>query len=109
MTELRPADLCRELLAAVDASEGRRKRRKRDTSADSIGLAIKRELLEGVVRDDPPAEALEAWLARRCLEAAPGDGPVRAMAISILDEWRLAGTAGGFREWLHRGAPSADR
>ena len=109
MTDLRPADLCRELLATVEASEGRRKRRKRDTSADAIGLGIKRELLEGVIRDDPPPEALESWLARRCLEAGPGDGPMRAMARSIWDEWRLAGAAVSFREWLERGAPSADR
>src|SRR5690606_22702639 len=42
----RPADFCRGLLAALDASEGRRRRRKRDTTPDAIGLAIKRELLE---------------------------------------------------------------
>jgi hypothetical protein len=42
---LRPAEFCRQLLATLDVSEGRRKRRKRDTTPDAIGLAIKRDLL----------------------------------------------------------------
>jgi hypothetical protein len=50
---LRPAEVCRALLAALDASEGRRRRRKRDTTPDAIGLAIKRCLLEQAVREDP--------------------------------------------------------
>src|SRR5438132_12968000 len=45
----RPAVVCRELLAALDASEGRRRRRKRDTTPDAIGLTIKRDLLERAV------------------------------------------------------------
>src|SRR2546422_5226163 len=39
----RPGEICRELLAALDASEGRRRRRKRDTTPDAIGLTIKRD------------------------------------------------------------------
>ena len=42
MTELRPAAFCREILTALEATEGRRRRRKRNTSADAIGLTIKR-------------------------------------------------------------------
>ena len=42
---LRPADVCRALLAALDASDGRRRKRKRDQTADAIGLALKRTLL----------------------------------------------------------------
>ena len=55
-----PAAVCVELLAALEASEGRRKRRKRDTTPDAIGLAIKRELLEAAVREAPAAAEFEA-------------------------------------------------
>ena len=54
---LRPAVLCRGLLDALEASEGRRKRRKRDTTPDAIGLGTKRDLLERAVRDAPDPEA----------------------------------------------------
>ena len=106
---MRPAQICGELLAALEASEGRRKRRARDTTADAIGLRIKRELLEQVVQADPAPEDFEAWLLQRCLDAGVADGPVRAMALSIWDEWRLAGTTDDFRRWLGEGAPSDDR
>ena len=106
---LRPSQLCADLLGALEASEGRRKRRVRDTTPDAIGLRIKRELLEAAVQADPEAAEFEAWLAERCLEAGIADGPVRAMALSIWDEWRLATTTTEFREWLAHGAPSDDR
>lgn len=105
---LRPADLCGQLLAALQASEGRRRRRKRDTTPDAIGLEIKRRLLEGAVAADPPSGEFEAWLMRQC-EAQPASGPVRAMAESILAEWHLALASQGFRSWLAEGARSDDR
>jgi hypothetical protein len=104
-----PRDVCRALLSALDASDGRRRKRKRDTTADSIGMSIKRELLERAVRDGPSADDFEAWLARQCEELAPlGSGGVRAMARDVFDEWRFALAAPSFREWLDQGAPSAD-
>ncbi|HJR42016.1 MAG TPA: hypothetical protein VJ812_07960 [Gemmatimonadaceae bacterium] len=106
---MRPSQLCRELVAALEASEGRRKRRARNTTADAIGLRIKQELLEEIVRDDPDPESFEEWLVQRCAAAGPADGPVRAMAMSIWDEWKLAGSAEDFRQWLAQGAPSDDR
>ncbi|MCL6640132.1 MAG: hypothetical protein K6T92_02050 [Candidatus Rokubacteria bacterium] len=107
----RPADVCAELLAALEAAEGRRRRRKRDTTPDAIGLAIKRELLEAAVHEDPEPDAFEGWLLARCLAPGPGRsvGSVRAMAQEILAEWRLAAAAPDFRAWLEQGAPSADR
>ena len=114
---LRPADVCRRLLAALDASEGRRRRRKRDTTPDAIGMAIKRRLLDDTVRGDPEPDDYEGWLLERCLaaggtgqgsaEAVPS-GPLRAMARDILGEWRLAQASGEFRDWLADGAPSDD-
>ena len=104
----RPSEICRELLAALEASEGRRQRRKRDTTPDAIGLTIKRDLLERAVAADPPPEAFEGWLYEQCLAAGPGEGGVRAMALSIFEEWRLAHDADSFRDWLGHGAPSDD-
>jgi hypothetical protein len=109
MTALRPAQVCSSLLEALEASEGRRKRRVRDTTADAIGLRIKRELLEDVVRADPDPSDFEGWLLERCLAEGVADGPVRAMALTIWDEWRLASASDEFRSWLAAGAPSADR
>ncbi len=105
---LRPADVCRRLLAALDASEGRRRRRKRNTTPDAIGMAIKRRLLEETVRDDPEPDGFEAWLLERCLSASAASGSVRAMALDVLAEWRLAQTSRAFRSWLDEGAPSED-
>ena len=107
---LRPADVCRALLAALEAADGRRRKRKRDQTPDAFGLSVKRELLTRVVEQDPPAEAFEAWLLdypRTC--AAPElVGPALAMAQAVFDEWRLAHTMGAFRRWLEEGAPSED-
>jgi hypothetical protein len=107
-SDLRPAQVCSQLLDALDASEGRRRRRKRDTTPDAIGMGIRRDLLEAAVRDDPPAEEFEEWLLVRCAEAE-ASGPVRAMARTLLTEWRLALVDGAFRAWLAQGAPSDDR
>jgi hypothetical protein len=117
---MRPAEICSLLLAALDASEGRRRRRKRDTTPDAIGMTLKRRLLEETVRDDPDPEDFEGWLLQHCLSAGEGgrassdpgwptaSGPVRAMALDVLAEWRLAQSSAEFRNWLERGAPSED-
>lgn len=107
---LRPADVCRALLAALEASEGRRRKRKRDQTADAFGLGIKRDLLRRAVETDPTPEEFEAWLL-----AYPGTcdepelaGPALAMARAVFEEWRLAHSMGEFRRWLEQGAPSED-
>jgi hypothetical protein len=108
MRELRPAGFCRQLLTTLGASEGRRGRRKRNTTPDAIGLAIKRELLESAVQDDPEPEAFEGWLLQRCQAAGAASGPMQAMALDVLNEWRLAQASPSFRDWLNQGAPSDD-
>jgi hypothetical protein len=107
-TTARPADVCRELLAALDASEGRRRRRKRDTTPDAIGHGMKRALLESAVTADPEPSAFEGWLLERCLAAGGEAGAMRAMAREVLEEWRLAQMLPDFGAWLGHGAPSAD-
>jgi hypothetical protein len=110
MSALRPADACRALLGALDASEGRRGRRKRDTTPDAIGMSLKRQLLEQAVLSDPEPDAFEAWLLKRCLSSeAASTGAMRAMAQEVLTEWRLTVASVEFRDWLAAGAPSEDR
>jgi hypothetical protein len=106
----RPADVCRALLAALEASEGRRRKRKRDQTPDAFGLAVKRDLLQRAVQDDPQPEAFEAWLLNYPLTCGAPElvGPAFAMARAVFEEWRLAHALGEFRHWLEQGAPSDD-
>ncbi len=107
---LRPAEVCKALLDALEAAEGRRRKRKRDQTPDAIGLSIKRTLLAQAVEDDPNPEAFEEWLLdypRKCA-TLESPGAVSAMARSVLEEWRLAHSLGEFRTWLEQGAPSDD-
>lgn len=105
---LRPAEFCLRNLAALDATEGRRRRRKRDTTPDAIGMSIKRELLEAASVEDPEPADFEGWLLQRCLTTGAGSGMVRAMAMDVFAEWCMAQASPDFREWLEEGAPSED-
>jgi len=98
------------LLAALEASEGRKRKRKRDQTPDTIGLAIKRELLQRAVQEDPNPEAFEDWLLNypRTFQAQELSGAASAMARAVFDEWRLAHSLKEFKVWLDRGAPSDD-
>jgi hypothetical protein len=104
----RPSDVCRQLLQARDASEGRRKRRKRDTTPDALGMAVKRDLLEAAVADDPDPDLFEDWLFAQVQSAGGLTGATRAMAQQLRDEWHFALASAGFRDWLAAGAPSED-
>jgi hypothetical protein len=106
----RPADVCRALLAALEASEGRRRSRKRDQTPDAFGLAVKRDLLQSAVAADPPPAAFEAWLLNYPLTCKAPElaGPAFAMARAVFEEWRLAHASSEFRRWLEQGAPSDD-
>jgi hypothetical protein len=104
---LRPAEVCKALLSALEASEGRRRRRKRDQTPDGIGLTFKRELLEQAVRDDPDPEAFEEWLLNYSASRDSAGG-ILAMARAVFEEWRLAHSMGEFKSWLEQGAPSDD-
>jgi hypothetical protein len=104
---LRPARVCRALLAALDAAEGRSRSRKRNQTPDSIGLGLRRDLLARATRDDPDPEDFEQWLLDQ-VEASPVPGAARAIAVVVLDEWRLAHRMPSFTAWLEQGAPSED-
>ena len=97
------------MLAALEAAEGRRRSRKRDQTPDGIGLAIKRDLLQRAVRENPSPDAFEEWLLQCPPACAPESaGAVSAMARAIFEEWRLAHSLNEFKDWLDQGAPSAD-
>lgn len=98
-----PREFAAALLLALEASEGRRRARKRDQTPDAIGLTLKRALLERAVAENPPAEAFEGWLL-----AAAGNLGRNPMAPAVLDEWRLARAMPQFAGWLAQGAPSDD-
>ena len=104
-----PLEVCGGLLSALDASEGRRRRRSRNTTADSIGLAIQRALLEDAVRERPSAAHFERWLQERCEVQGESDGAHRAMALLIWHEWKLASQSEELSAWLTSGARSDDR
>jgi len=107
---VRPAEVCRALIAALGASEGRSRKRKRDQTPDTIGFAVKRQILESVVHEDPDPQSFEAWLlnyAESSHETLPS-GAIVAMARAVLEEWRLAQCMENFKAWLDHGAPSAD-
>jgi len=70
--------------------------------------SIKLDLLQRAIAADPEPDQFEGWLQEQCFAAGPGEGGVRAMALSIFEEWRLAREADYFRDWLARGAPSDD-
>jgi hypothetical protein len=107
-TGIRPGQVCKQLLAALDASDGRRRRRKRNTTPDAIGMAIKRDLLERAARDDPDPDAFDDWLLAQCLQAGWPSGPVRAMALEVQADWQIARAFADVRSWLDAGAPSDD-
>jgi hypothetical protein len=71
-------------------------------------MAIKRDLLESVAQENPAPEAFERWLMERCHAAGTASGPVRAMALDVYAEWRLAEASRSFQTWLDQGAPSDD-
>jgi hypothetical protein len=106
----RPSEVCRALLAALEASDGRRRKRKRDQTADAFGLAVKRDLLQRVVDEDPPPQAFEEWLFNypTTCERPELAGPALAMARAVFEEWRLTYTLRDFKLWLEQGAPSDD-
>jgi hypothetical protein len=106
----RPRDVCRALLAALDAADGRRRMRKRDQTADAFGLAVKRDLLRQVIVDDPAPDGFEEWLFNYPSICGRPElvGPAAAMARAVFEEWRLAQTLRDFRIWLEHGAPSDD-
>lgn len=103
-----PAEFARHALEAIENSEGRRKRRHRDTTPDRLGLDLKRKILEDVIEHAPGPAELEDHLFA-LVNASDDPGATRAMCSDVLDEYRTAASSPAFRGWLEKGAPSDDR
>jgi hypothetical protein len=91
---LRPRDLALLLLASGDLHP---RQRARDQQADTAGLELKRRLLDRLAALDPEPEELEGTLARIIEEIGAPQGPTRAVAVLIRDEWLAACAA---PEWV---------
>jgi hypothetical protein len=50
----------------------------------------------------------EGWLMECCVTQGVVSGPMRAMALDVLADWKLAQRSEVFRSWLEQGAPSED-
>jgi hypothetical protein len=73
------------------------RRRARDQQADRVGIDLKRRVLEALLALDPEPEDMEAALMLVVDELGPPPGPSRAMALLVLDEWRVAAAT---PEWV---------
>lgn len=102
---LHPVQYCSYALQAIEVSEERRKRRKRDTGPDVIGMDIKRDLLRKAIEDKPEPDQFEAWLMEQVINSGAG-GPVRAMALEVFADYQNACADPSFSQWLADGAPT---
>jgi hypothetical protein len=84
---LRPREFALLILASGELAP---RQRARDQQADRAGLDLKRRVLVAVADADPQPDELEAALMAVVEEFGPPTGPTRAVALSVLDEWRAA-------------------
>jgi hypothetical protein len=89
----RPKDFALFLLGSGESAP---RARARDQQADAAGLELKRKVLAAVVARDPDPDDLEAALLEVVDEIGPPTGPTRAVARTVLDEWRYAATSPGW-------------
>jgi len=84
---MRPRDLALLLLASGDLLP---RQRARDQQADRAGLDLKRRVLDRLAALDPEPDDMEAALLRIVEEIGPPEGPTRAVALVVRDEWLTA-------------------
>jgi hypothetical protein len=89
----RPKDFA---LFVLGSGEVAPRQRARDQQADAAGLELKRRVLAEVVARDPDPDELEAALLEIVDEFGPPTGPTRAVALSVLEEWRYAASSPGW-------------
>jgi hypothetical protein len=91
---LRPRDFAVLLLSWENLTP---RQRARDQQADRAGLELKRRVLSTLVALDPEPEDLESALMAIVERVESPSGPVRAMALALLEDWRAASAT---PEWL---------
>ena len=103
---MRPRDLALLLLASGDLLP---RPRARDQQADRVGMELKRRILDDLAALDPEPADLEAALLRSIAEIGPPEGPARAVAAGIRDEWLAAQASPEWVEQLLAEAAAAGR
>jgi hypothetical protein len=103
---LRPKDMALLLLASGDLLP---RQRARDQQADISGSALKARILHELVLLDPEPEEVETALEQIIALLGPPMGPTRAVAVSVLEEWRAARVSPEFVAWLLAQAVHAGR
>ncbi|GIW88092.1 MAG: hypothetical protein KatS3mg108_2416 [Isosphaeraceae bacterium] len=93
----RPRDWAMLWLAGLG---GPPRQRPRDQRADVVGIGLLRELLDYVVAVDPDPDALEAALAEAVSALGGPDGPARALAALIRDQWWADAASPASAAWL---------
>lgn len=101
---LRPAEFAHLALASIGVAEGRRRRRQRDTLADTLGLELKLDLLFAIQAADPEPAEFQQYLLEYALQPGRATGPVRGVCSDVWLEWESALTSPGYVEWLRQGA-----
>src|SRR5262245_15543043 len=96
-SSLRPKDVALLLLASGDLLP---RQRARDQQSDLHGNALKSCVLNELIVLDPDPAQVEATLAQIVELLGPPTGPTRAVAVSVLEEWRAACASPEFVEWL---------
>jgi hypothetical protein len=93
----RPRDLA--LLLLAQGGEPPRQR-ARDQQADRAGGALRLEILNRLIAIDPEPNDCAAALDGIVTEVGEPSGPTRAVASTILQEWRDAMSTPGLWSWL---------
>ncbi len=86
-SELRPRDFALLLLASPAVAP---RQRARDQQADRAGLEIERRILSALAALDPEAADLEEALMAIVEDLGPPQGPTRAIARILFEEWQAA-------------------
>jgi hypothetical protein len=102
---MRPRDLALLLLASGEMLP---RKRARDQQADRAGLDLKRRVLDRLAALDPEPDDLDAALVRIVEEIGPPQGPTRAVALVVRDEWQAACSSPEWVAQLLGEAASAD-
>jgi hypothetical protein len=98
---LRPSDWAKLVLASGDCLP---RQRARDQQADLAGAEMRLQVLKGIVELDPDPPALEAALHKIVHELDAPSGPLRAIAVSLRDDFQATATTPELLAWLKAGA-----
>jgi hypothetical protein len=94
---MRPRDFALLLLSSGELLP---RQRLRSQTPDSIGLELKRCLLQALADLDPEPAELDQALERLVREGGTPMGPRRALALSFRDEWQALPANASWIEYM---------